>query len=202
MDPARALSKQKKTGHGELVLHVETWIDHADEVLVEAQTEERIVEQRLGEHATKTYPRSLVETALEKRSKSRPWVDNPDYHICAPHGQPQQHHAAAEHAGTHEGMEQQVELGHGGTLHPTATHAISQPTSTFYFATHLDSGILAPYFVKHGRKPCQRCRWVDAERNVALVEESNRRLAKVMQAMESLSRSPTQIGVNVVALLS
>ena len=110
--------------------HVETRNDHADEVLIEAQAEERIAEQRPRTHATKTYSQWL-ETDLGKRSKSRT--------SAHPHGLPEQHHTAAEHAGTHGRMVQQVEQGHGGTPHPFATTAFSQTSSTLHHATQLDS---------------------------------------------------------------
>ena len=48
--------------------HVETWIDHADKVLIEAQAEERIAEQRPGTHPVKTYSQS-IETALENGAR-------------------------------------------------------------------------------------------------------------------------------------
>ena len=47
---------------------VETWIDHANEVLIEAQAEERVAEQRRGTHATKPFSQWL-ETAIEKRAR-------------------------------------------------------------------------------------------------------------------------------------
>ena len=45
-----------------------TWIDHADEVLIEAQAEERLSEQRRTAHATKSYSQWL-ETAMEKGAR-------------------------------------------------------------------------------------------------------------------------------------
>ena len=44
--------------------------NHADEVLIEAQAEERIAEQRRGTHATKAYSQWL-ETALKNEQESR-----------------------------------------------------------------------------------------------------------------------------------
>ena len=46
--------------------HVEAWIDRADEVLIEAQAEERIAEQRRKAQITKTYSQWL-ESALKKK---------------------------------------------------------------------------------------------------------------------------------------
>ena len=49
------------------VEHAETWIDHADEVLIEAQAEKRIAEQRCRAHATKSYSQWL-HTAMHRRT--------------------------------------------------------------------------------------------------------------------------------------
>ena len=49
--------------------HVKEWIDRADEVLIEAQAEERIAEQRRMAQTTITYSQWL-ETALKKGSKT------------------------------------------------------------------------------------------------------------------------------------
>ena len=49
--------------------HVEEWIDRADGVLIEAQAEERIAEQRRKAQTTITYSQWL-ETALKKGSKT------------------------------------------------------------------------------------------------------------------------------------
>ena len=48
--------------------HVEAWIDRAQEVLIEAQAEERIAEQRRKAQTTKTYSQWL-ESALKKGAK-------------------------------------------------------------------------------------------------------------------------------------
>ena len=70
---------------------METWIDHADEVL-----EERIAEQRLFTHAMKTFSQRL-ETALEKGARvAHRWTTQT---ISSAH--PMYHHnSTTEHAGT------------------------------------------------------------------------------------------------------
>ena len=78
--------------------HVEEWIDCAGEVLIEAQAEERIAEQRRKEKTTITYSQWL-ETAQKPHTVGQP--RRPP--LCT-HGLPKQHHTAAEHAGTHEGV--------------------------------------------------------------------------------------------------
>ena len=50
-------------------VHVEAWIDRADEVLIEAQAEERVAEQRRKAQTTKTCLQWL-QTALKKGSKN------------------------------------------------------------------------------------------------------------------------------------
>ena len=47
---------------------METWVDHVDEVLIEAQAEERISEQRRRTRATTSYSQWL-ETAMEKGAR-------------------------------------------------------------------------------------------------------------------------------------
>ena len=68
----RELARQVNPARAQQVLNwawraqrVETWTDHADEVLIEAQAEERVAEQRRRTHATKTYSQWL-ESALRK----------------------------------------------------------------------------------------------------------------------------------------
>ena len=66
VDPARA---QQVFNWAWRTQHVATWVDRADEVLIEAQAEERIAEQRRRTHATKTYSQSL-ESAWRKRARA------------------------------------------------------------------------------------------------------------------------------------
>ena len=161
---------------------METWIAHANEVLIEGQAEERIAEQRRRAHSTKSYSHWL-ETAMEKGARVAQRWKNPDCHLCcAPLGLPQQHHTAAEHAGTHGGMGARWDRD-TESQHFPPRHAI------------LDIGTSAPYLVKHERKPRQRCRWLDPEMMLRFRKKAIEGLAKVMPAMEeSLSRSQPRCG--------
>ena len=62
-------------------------------------------------------------------------MDNPNYLCNTSRGQPNQHHTATEHAGTHGEMGRQVEQGQGGTSHSAAANAILQAICTLYHAT-------------------------------------------------------------------
>ena len=73
-------------------------------------------------------PRNLIRSGSKqpcRRSKSCAQIDNPNHHCNTSHEPPQQHHNAAECAGTHGRMGRQVEQGHRVTPHPTAANAIS-----------------------------------------------------------------------------
>ena len=63
VDSARA---QKVFSWAWTAQHVESWLNHANEIVIEAQTEERIAEQRRNAETTKTFAQ-LLESALEKR---------------------------------------------------------------------------------------------------------------------------------------
>ena len=164
---------------------MDTWIDHADEVL-----EERTAEQRPGTHDMKTYSQRL-ETALEKGARvAHRWTTQTitSAHLMYHHNR---HHRACRHG-----------LRTGARHIFFATNAFWQTTSALYFATQLGSGISAPYIVKHERKPCQRRPWLDPEREMMrLPNKTIEGSAKVMQAVEESLALPTQICVIVVALL-
>ena len=124
--------------------------------------------------------RKSASVELLLHSKSRAWVDDPDYHFCAPHN------TAAEHAGTHEGMGQQVEQGLLRQIHTLRQQALSTTPRKWTAES-----------VRHSLSSMRG----NPREMLRLLEKAIEGLAKVMQAEEESLALPTQIGVNVVALL-
>ena len=154
----RELARQVNPARAQQVLNwawraqrVETWTDHADEVLIEAQAEERVAEQRRRTHATKTYSQWL-ESALRKvAGVAHRWTTQT---ITSAHSMDYQNSTTPQ-----QSMQART-WGDRWNRDNEARHILmrqmqllrQQALSTT--PRQLDSGISAPYPVKHEGKPC------------------------------------------------
>ena len=136
-------------------MHVEAWIYRVDEVLIEAQAEQRIAEQRRKALTNRTHSQWL-ESALRKKEQHlqtdgqprrlllrSPWTIN-----TAP-----RHKKACRRAETNWVTDGTGIWRSATPCYATCTHR----------PTHLDDRSSVAYSLKHERKPSWRSRWLEPQ---------------------------------------